>query len=302
MATESGNPGIALENDDVEFRMLRELLGYEPYRVQFFQAVRLLQRMEKGRTPVGGVAAPHEETMRFTTLPTFSFPASQLYDLKRLPTGQLQMTVQFMGLCAAVSTLPSIYTEYMLTRIREKDYAMAEFFDIFNHRLISFFYRGWEKYRFFVGYEAAGTDRLSPLLMDMLGLGTEGLEGRTDLPDKAYRHYVGLLGRHTRTADSLKQLLEDYFGVSVTVHQFAGTWRSIPEESRTRLSGTGRMKSRRSSALALSRAVRSGTITDAHPGFHRTDELREVLELPPREQGTSRIGGGVASLLLERRL
>ena len=32
---------------------------------------------------------------------------------------------------------------------------MEEFLNIFNHRMISFFYRGWEKYRFFIEYERA---------------------------------------------------------------------------------------------------------------------------------------------------
>ena len=244
MATTSGEPGIALAGPDgptkkqADFRNMRKLLEEEPFRVQFFQAVRMLQRMEHDRKPIGHFITPQGETIRFCSLPSLSFPPSELYSLERTEEGQMKMTVQFMGVCAAISVMPSPYTELVLQRIREKDHAMADFFDMFNHRLISFFYRGWEKYRFFIGYENAMDDRMSPCLLDMLGLGTEGLRGRAGVPDEACLNYVGLLARHVRSAASLQQILEDYFGIAVEVLQFAGTWRKLQPENQTSFSGS----------------------------------------------------------------
>ena len=244
MATTSREPGTALAEQDqmgnrVDFREMRKLLEEEPFRVQFFQAVRMLQRMERDRQPVGHFVSPNGEAVRFCSLPSLSFPPSELYSLVRTEDGQMKMTVQFMGICAAISVLPPPYTELVLQRIREKDHAMANFFDIFNHRLISFFYRGWEKYRFFIGYENALEDRMSPRLLDMLGLGTGGLRGRAGVPDKACLNYVGLLARHVRSAASLQQVIEDYFGIAVEVCQFAGTWRKLQPENQTSFSGMG---------------------------------------------------------------
>jgi type VI secretion system protein ImpH len=245
MATQSGEPGTPLTGHEgqagpsADFRQIRKLLDEEPFRVQFFQAVRLLQRMERERKPVGHFITPQGEAIRFCSLPSLSFPPSELYALERTEDGQARMTVQFMGLCAAISVLPTPYTELILQRIRNKDHAMADFLDIFNHRLISFFYRGWEKYRFFIGYENAHEDRISPRLLDLLGLGTEGLAGRAGIPDKASLNYVGLLARHVRSAASLQQVLEDYFEVRVEVGQFAGTWRKLQPEDRTSFSGSG---------------------------------------------------------------
>lgn len=241
MVTESGHESFALESDQAQFALVRKMLEEEPFRVEFFQAVRMLQRMEKGRGEVGHFSQPQDEAIRFSSLPSLSFPPSQLYDIERMSTGQLKMTVQFMGLCAALSALPSVYTEMVLTRIREKDRAMAEFFDIFNHRLISFFYRAWEKNHSFVDIEAGRDDKLSMRLLDVLGLGTKGLRGRASIPDRTCIYYAGLLGRHIRTADSLRQILEDYFEVPVAINQFAGTWRSLPQENRTYLRGDGSM-------------------------------------------------------------
>jgi type VI secretion system protein ImpH len=250
MAPESGNEGVVVEEAGLEAQpaallsnaprnALMKMLEEEPFRVHFFQAVRLLQRLDKERAPVGHFSKPQEETLRFSSLPSLSFPPSELYDLEKMPTGQLKMTVQFMGLCAALSALPAMYTEMVLTRIREKDRAMADFFDIFDHRLLSLFYRSWEKHHFYVGYEAGQEDKLTLRLLDVLGLGTEGLRGRSLILDETCVYYAGLLGRHVRTATGLRQILEDFFDVSVHVHQFAGTWRPLPRENQTFLSGFG---------------------------------------------------------------
>jgi type VI secretion system protein ImpH len=221
------------------FDALRAMLEQEPFRVQFFQAVRLLQRMERSREPVGYFKTPQNETIRFSALPSLAFPASELYDLQRTPAGQLQMTVQFMGVCAAVTVLPSPYTELVLQRIREKDRATAEFFNFFEHRILSFFYRGWEKYRFYIGYEHSRTDAVSPRLMDLLGLGIANLKEWVGVSGEACLNYVGLLGRHVRSAAGLEQILSDYFIIPVEVHQFAGTWRRLSLQDRTCFSGNG---------------------------------------------------------------
>ena len=245
MATESGNasPAVTLQatSSDAkpELANLRRMLEEEPFRVHFFQAVRLLQKMETGLKPVGYFITPQGETIRFSSRTSLSFPPSEIHELHREEGGQTKMTVEFMGFCAAISVMPAPYTEFLLARIRQKDYAMEDFLNIFNHRMISFFYRGWEKYRFFIEYERTREDRLSGHLLDLLGLGTEGLRSRGGIPDDAYLNYVALLARHVRSAASLKQILEDYFGVDVHIQQFAGAWRKLSTENQTSFSGFG---------------------------------------------------------------
>jgi type VI secretion system protein ImpH len=245
MAAESWDSSAAVsaqesgKDDRPEFRNLRSMLDEEPFRVHFFQAVRMLQRMEQDRKPVGYFIMPQGETIRFSSRTSLAFPPSEIYELRRAENGQMSMTVEFMGLCAAISVMPATYTEFLIARAREKDHAMEDFLNIFNHRMISFFYRGWEKYRFFIEYEKSGEDRLSGRLLDLLGLGTEGLRGRGGVPDDAYLNYVGLLARHVRSAASLQQILEDYFGVQVHIQQFAGAWRKLDPENQTCFTGFG---------------------------------------------------------------
>jgi type VI secretion system protein ImpH len=245
MAAESWDSSAAVsaqesgKDDGPDFRNLRKMLDEEPFRVHFFQAVRMLQKMESDRKPVGYFITPQGETIRFSARTSLAFPPSELYDLRRMENGQMSMTVEFMGLCAAISVMPAPYTEFLIARAREKDHAMEDFLNIFNHRMISFFYRGWEKYRFFIEYEKSGEDRLSDRLLDLLGLGTEGLRERGGIPDGAYLNYVSLLARHVRSAASLQQILEDYFGVQVHIQQFAGAWRKLNPENQTCFTGFG---------------------------------------------------------------
>lgn len=245
MAAESRDSSSAVTGQTSEtgdahaFSDVRRMLEDEPFRVHFFQAVRMLQKMEHDRKPVGYFITPQGETIRFSARTSLAFPASELHELRRLENGQMGMVVEFMGLCAAISVMPPPYTEYLIARAREKDYAMEDFLNIFNHRMISFFYRGWEKYRFFIEYERTGEDRLSARLLDLLGLGTEDLRGRSGVSDQAYLNYVGLLGRHVRSAASLKQILEDYFEVRVQIQQFAGAWRKLGAENQTCFTGLG---------------------------------------------------------------
>jgi type VI secretion system protein ImpH len=240
MATTSGQPGIDLRLPGIDLRLkeVADQLFREPYCFRFFQAVRLLERIELGRKPVGFFVSPRSEVVRFSAQPSLTFPPSELFGLARKDDGQLEMTVQFMGLNAAISVLPAPYTELLLERARAKDHAPREFFDIFNHRFISLFFRGWSKGRFYIAFERGDRDPITPRLMDLIGLGTPGLERRMEIPDAALLYYAGLLGKHARNSMGLKQLLEDYFEVPVEIEQFAGTWRRLPVADQSFLHGT----------------------------------------------------------------
>jgi len=245
MATESRDTSLVVTGQTAETceqiarSSLRRMLEEEPFRVHFFQAVRMLQKMEPELKPVGYFITPQGETIRFAARTSLAFPPSEIHDLRRAENGQFNMTVEFMGLCSALAVMPAPYTEFLIARAREKDRAMEDFLNIFNHRMISFFYRGWEKYRFFIEYERTRGDRLTGRLLDLLGLGTQGMLDRGGLSDRAYLNYTALLARHVRSAASLKQILEDYFGVEVHIQQFAGAWRKLSPENQTCFSGLG---------------------------------------------------------------
>jgi type VI secretion system protein ImpH len=137
------------------------------------------------------------------------------------------MMVNFMGLTGPSGALPYTYSELILERIRAKDHGLAAFFDIFNHRAISLFYRAWERSRFPVTYSAGPRDLFTRYLLDLIGLGTDGLRDRQEIEDEALLHYSSLVAMQARSATALEQIIEDYFEVPVEIQQFTGAWYGL---------------------------------------------------------------------------
>jgi type VI secretion system protein ImpH len=218
-----GGPQAPDLSDSPLARILRE----EPCSFEFFQAVTLLERLRPDRQPVGRFTNPEEEAVHFSANASLAFPASQIRDLDWPEDRPAEMKVNFMGLTGPMGVLPYAYTELILERLRAKDDSLASFLDIFNHRMISFFYRAWEKYRFPVTYALGEDDLFTHHLRDLVGLGTAGLEERQAVPDEALLHYTGLLSMQSRSAAALEGILSDYFEVPVEVEEFVGAWYAL---------------------------------------------------------------------------
>jgi type VI secretion system protein ImpH len=230
MATPGRTEGSDLERSD-----LARLLESEPFRFDFFQAVRLLERIAPERRPVGRFVKPSSEAARFGARPALAFPASQIQSIQPREGEPPFVEVNFMGVDGPLGVLPYAYTELILERLRQKDTALRDFLDIFNHRIVSLFYQAWEKYRFTVAYERGELDRFSHHLLDLIGLGAEGLQKRQDTADDSLIYYSGLLGLNTRSAAALEQILSDYFDAPVSVQQFVGAWQPLEESNQCRL-------------------------------------------------------------------
>lgn len=237
---------------------LAQQLLREPYRFDFFQAVRILKwlgweenrsEVESMRHPVGGDLDPAREIVRFRAVQSQSFPSSAVTAIRRPPEdtqehltpSPMEMVVSFMGLTGPSGVLPHHYSRLMIERIREKDHSLQDFMDLFNHRLVSLFCRAWEKYRLPIAYEQShlGVEEEDPItqsLFSLLGYGMPSLRDRTSVDDEAVLHYGGLFASNHRCAISLGALLSDYFSeVPVEVLQFQGQWFFIRKEDRSML-------------------------------------------------------------------
>jgi len=135
-----------------ERRDIEQLIGEEPYRFEFFQAVRVLERLLRERNAPGRFANPQTEAVRFAAHNSTTFPASEIQSLQWREGRAPLMVVNFMGLTGPEGVLPLYYTQFVAERVRAKDTAARDFLDIFNHRMISLFYQAWEKYRFAIAY------------------------------------------------------------------------------------------------------------------------------------------------------
>lgn len=219
-------------------------LEREPYTFDFFQAVRLLARMSPSRQVVGRFSRPAEEVARFGANPDVTFPPSEINSIALSPGGPALVRVNFMGLTGPLGVLPLTYSQLVMERVRARDYTIRDFFDIFNHRMISLFCQAWEKYRFSIPYERGERDRFSYRVLALLGLGTPGLQQREMVPDDSLLFYSGLLSMHARSATGLRQLLADYFGVEVEIDQFVGAWYPVDPDSQCSLDESDRDEER----------------------------------------------------------
>jgi type VI secretion system protein ImpH len=216
---------------DPPYSQVEALLRKVPQEFNFFQTVRLLERINPDGAPVGTFAPAAREVARFQSNPELAFPASRIQNVDWTDSTQPAIIINFMGLTGPMGVLPLYYSQLVAERKRAKDHGIRTFLDLFNHRMISLFYAAWEKYRFTVAYERQERDRFSHHLLDLIGLGTPGLEDRQSVRDDSLIYYCGLLALHPRSAAGLRYILSDYFDIAVEVEQFVGGWYQLDRET-----------------------------------------------------------------------
>jgi type VI secretion system protein ImpH len=221
---------------------LTRLLQDKGYKFDFFQAVRLLQRERPDRDAVGTGDDPRREAVKFQSHVSLGFPPSDVVDIDpgQDGDGSSEMTVSFMGVASPLSygSLPLPYTEMVLGQERNKDFALSRFLDLFNHRLISLFYRSWEKYRFAVAYERSPSGKkgvFEKAVFALMGLGSNELTGQLKMDEKALLARAYAVRGRSISAAGLAELIRNYFQIPVTVQQFFPWWYTIEDSERCRL-------------------------------------------------------------------
>lgn len=243
---------MAVTNGRTSAGLIQHLYRH-PYRFEFFQAVRVLERAASDsregttRHSVGHDVPPGKEVVRFRVPPSLSFPPASVLGLHQPAPGagrdQPEMTVAFLGLTGPSGVLPQHYTSLLIERchVKNKDYTLRDYFDLFHHRLISLFHRAWEKYRFPFVYERTQRERpgeedlFTFALFSLVGLGTGRLRGRMEVDDEAVLYYGGHFAHFPRSSIGLESLLNDYFQNPIEIEQFRGQWLYLSEDEQTQL-------------------------------------------------------------------
>jgi type VI secretion system protein ImpH len=230
---------------------LIERLFEEPFRFDFFQAVRLLERIEKTRAPVGFDGPYARETVRFVQHVSMNFPASAVDSLERDPQDDAppRMATPFIGFLGFCGALPTVYSEELLGPRGMRRGPAVDFFNLFHHRIVSLFYRAWKKYHLPAQWEE-GLDRVpgrpdadgGPFtagLYHLLGLGLGSLRERQGFADGSLLFYTGVFAQQHRSAVMLERLIADRFGHPAEVLSFTGQWLRLRTEEQSRLGRAG---------------------------------------------------------------
>jgi type VI secretion system protein ImpH len=267
MAAALGGAGVAVNDapipqGDPESRSVERHLFSEPFEFDFFQAVRLLERLAPQKLPVGKGARPDLEIVRFTSWQSLAFPASAVHDLVagEVATRPAQMMTTFLGMTGSSGVLPRHYTEMIIRLEREakgaERHALRDWLELFSHRFVSLFFRAWEKYRFFIPYERGehrlrDPDTFTRGLLSLVGLGTAGLRDRlrvgvvtevegtprekvlARIDDLSIVGFGGYFNHRPRNAVSLESLLTGFVGLTAKVVQFQGQWLRLDPGSQS---------------------------------------------------------------------
>lgn len=220
---------------------LSERLFSESRHFSFFQLVRLLLREREGAVSPGGTGPAGRETVRFRPAASLGFAASDVESVARgedpgaeIPTRFL-VTVNFMGLYGPASPMPNHFTEEILWAGIDGQ-GVRDFLDLFHHRIISLFYRAWEKYRYPIQFEPGGADPVTARMLCLVGLGTRGMVEGAGVPAVPLLRTAGALGSRPRSAVGLEGFLRDHFpGIAVIVEACVEREAPIPATQRLRL-------------------------------------------------------------------
>src|SRR5262249_31677380 len=233
---------------------LIDRLFEEPHAFEFFQGVQVLERAAQrasdvpGRGRIGEDEHVRQEAVRFRAYQALLFPPAAVLgsepaaqDEHGMPKRPPTLVASFMGLSGPSGVLPQHYTELLIRSIRDRSFSLRDFFDLFNHRLISLFHRSWEKYRLPATFERSAPSEapVTSCLMALVGLDTPHLRNRLAVDDEAIVHYGGHYAHWPRSAAALQAVLSDFFDRPVEIEQFLGRWTWLAPDELTEMPSRG---------------------------------------------------------------
>jgi type VI secretion system protein ImpH len=208
-----------------------------PERFGLFAALRVLEQVYADRPRLGESRKASDDAVRLGHAPHFTFAPTDVAQLT-FDEDVLRLEQHSFGLFGPNGPLPAHFTEVAYERRRHlDDSTIVDFLNIFQHRMISLFYRAWANSDPAANRDRPSSDRFVGFAGAMLGLAPESAWHRDAVPDRAKLYHAGLFAQQVRSAEMLEGILADYFGAPVQVKEFVGTWLTIPEQLRTRLGG-----------------------------------------------------------------
>lgn len=282
------SPLVSTAGRDRAVAQLRAALAHEPWRYDFFQALRRVQCAHRDKPRLGRSGRASEDPLRLGQEPTLKFPPTTIARFQPGEAGRSdRLTSYFLGLFGSNGPLPTHLTEYVLERRRDAgDVTFTRFADVFHHRMLCLFFRAWADAQPTTAFDRPESDRFSAYVGSLFGLGSPQLRHRDAMPDLTKLHFAGLLAGRTRHPEGLVTILTSFFRAPVRLRQFVGHWMRLPEEYQCRFSPTA-------STGVLGRSATIGTrIWDCQSRFGLTIgplSLNEYLRFLPEGSNLPRL-------------
>ncbi|WP_394144966.1 type VI secretion system baseplate subunit TssG [Vibrio atypicus] len=179
---------------------------------------------------VGTDALPQREVVRFKVPQHLGFPGEALESIiePTIRNQPYEFHVNLLALTGASGVMPRHFSERVIERSKQKDDALKDFLDIFNHRLISLYHRAWEKYRLPLQFHkklvSGEADPISQTLYSFVGS-----------PKDTQVMFGGLFSSEVRSVQALKQMLSSISGCEVKIVENIGQWLLLESSEQSKL-------------------------------------------------------------------
>ncbi len=224
MATPGGRPDHTLS------RSLRT----DCARFDWYQLVRLLLTERAG----GATPVALDRHIRFRGDLSMAFPAHEVTAVTESDHQHpITVTTPNYSIAGYLGPLPESFTEWLQERRAAGDRTMADFLDLFNHRIGSLRYRLKSRVYPALSRRQPQDTPVALRLSALIGVAEPQLSKQLPVEKRALLGAAGLLANRRRNVDSIERLLASYLGAPVSVMQFQGAWQPIPTEDQTVLGG-----------------------------------------------------------------
>ena len=219
---------------------LQQALAELPERIrsyEFIAAVRQLECARPDKPRVGDAVRVRDEIVRLSQHVGLGFQGTALQSLSAAKGAQEhRLHVNFLGLLGSNGPLPLHFTEYADQRSRHHaDPTFREFLDLFNHRVLTYFYKASVQFDPTVSFDRPDANVYAEFLGALCGLMPEAAHDRDAIADAVKHYYPGWLSDSAKCPDGIVALLGDYFDLPVRVREWVGGWLPLPLEHQCRL-------------------------------------------------------------------
>lgn len=295
-------------------------LALEPWEFSFFAAVRRMEALRTDLPGVGRSSRAEEDPLRFGQEPSLAFAPCTLWEY-RPATGNApsRLFVNFMGLLGPNGAMPIHITDYARERqIHHKDHTFARFMDVFNHRMVSLFYRAWASSQMTASFDrwepaqasqndavarqlalARDQDAFARYTASLFGMGMDSLRHRDSVPDLAKLHFSGRLANQVKSPEGLRAILRQYLGVDVEIEEFQGRWTEVPADYHMKL-GTVPPAGRHAGCIGATGGVVGASVFDCSSAFRMRlgpMKLEQYQRMLPGTRTAKRLAAWVRNML-----
>lgn len=158
------------------------------------------------------------QTVRLLGQTSLGFVPSDVSSIKTSPpSGEaFGLTTAMMSLAGTSGPLPLAFTEEIIARTANQDFATRDFLDIFHHRLLRLFFLIRKRSRPGLSIQDPWQSAV-PRLVGHLA----------NLPPLTYPRHSSFMAMESRSVVGLRQHLFDQLGIRFQIESFVGRWQAL---------------------------------------------------------------------------